>query len=275
MEHLPVVEGKEKGFLQHRVETTASGVILAKAGRNALYRISSSRKRETNFCGCSFPKKWRTEVRESLQSRRARFYRSTKIRLSLILPLRESCWGVPSPNPAYAAYAAGKSLKIIFRIFQKQFRFTPCFSPISERTPRTAEGGFTMRKRYNTPHRSRVVKTRMTEEEYAEFAERLSAYNMSQAEFIRQAITGAAIRPIITVSPVNDELLAAVGKLTAEYGRIGGNLNQIARTLNEWHSPYPQLAGEVRAAVSDLAALKFEVLQKVGDAVGNIQTYQL
>ena len=100
-------------------------------------------------------------------------------------------------------------------------------------------------------------------------------YNMSQAEFIRQAITGAAIRPIITVSPVNDELLAAVGKLTAEYGRIGGNLNQIARTLNEWHSPYPQLAGEVRAAVSDLAALKFEVLQKVGDAVGNIQTYQL
>ena len=39
MEHLPVVEGKEKGFLQHRVETTASGVILAKAGRNALYRI--------------------------------------------------------------------------------------------------------------------------------------------------------------------------------------------------------------------------------------------
>ena len=134
-----------------------------------------------------------------------------------------------------------------------------------------------MRKRYNTPHRSRVVKTRMTEEEYAEFAERLSfaqrlsAYHMSQAEFIRQAITGAAIRPI----PVNDELLAAVGKLTAEYGRIGGNLNQIARTLNEWHSPYPQLAGEVRAAVSDLAALKFEVLQKVGDAVGNIQTYQL
>ena len=83
-------------------------------------------------------------------------------------------------------------------------------------------------KRYNTPHRSRVVKTRMTEEEYAEFAERLSACNMSQAEFIRQAITGAAIRPIITVSPVNDELLAAVGKLTAEYGRIGGNLNQIA-----------------------------------------------
>ena len=132
-----------------------------------------------------------------------------------------------------------------------------------------------MRKRYNTPHRSRVVKTRMTEEEYAEFAERLSAYNMSQAEFIRQAITGAAIRPIITVSPVNDELLAAVGKLTAEYGKIGGNLNQIARALNEYGTPYNTLSVEVRAAIFDLAALKYEVLRKVGDAVGNIQAYQL
>ena len=130
-------------------------------------------------------------------------------------------------------------------------------------------------KRYNTPHRSRVVKTRMTEEEYAEFAERLSAYNMSQAEFIRQAITGAAIRPIITVSPVNDELLSTVGKLIAEYGKIGGNLNQIARALNEYGTPYNTLSVEVRAAISDLAALKFEVLRKVGEAVGDIQTYQL
>ena len=113
-------------------------------------------------------------------------------------------------------------------------------------------------KRYNTPHRSRVVKTRLTDEEYADFTARLAPYGMSQSEFIRQAITRATIRPIVTVSPVNDELLAAVGKLTAEYG-----------------VPYNALSGEVRAAISDLAALKFEVLQKVGEAVGNIQTYQL
>ncbi len=61
-------------------------------------------------------------------------------------------------------------------------------------------------KRYNTPHLSRVIKTRLTDEEYADFIERLAAYSMSQSEFIRQAITGAVIRPVITVSPVNDEL---------------------------------------------------------------------
>ena len=132
-----------------------------------------------------------------------------------------------------------------------------------------------MRKKYNTPHRRHVVKTRMTDEEYADFTGRLAAYEISQSEFIRQAIRGATIRPVITVSPVNDELLAAVGKLTAEYGRIGGNLNQIARYLNEYGAPYNALSGEVRAAIADLAALKYEVLKKVGDAVGNTQAYQL
>ena len=57
-----------------------------------------------------------------------------------------------------------------------------------------------MKKKYNTPHRCHVVKTRMTEEEYADFTERLKHYDMSQAEFIRQAITRATIRPIVTRS---------------------------------------------------------------------------
>ena len=130
-------------------------------------------------------------------------------------------------------------------------------------------------KKYNTPHRSRVIKSRLTGEEYDEFSERVTLCQMSQAEYIRQAITKSRIQSVITVSPVNEELLSAVGKLTAEYRKIGGNLNQIARCLNEYGAPYNTLSGEVRAAISELAALKFEVLQKVGEAVGDVQTYQL
>ena len=130
-------------------------------------------------------------------------------------------------------------------------------------------------KRYNTPHRHRVIKTRLTEEEYAEFSERVPICKMIIAEHISHALTNSSAHSGITVSPVNDELLSAVGKLTAEYGKIGGNLNQIARCLNEYGAPYNALSQEVRAATAELAALKFEVLQKVGEAVGNIQTYQL
>lgn len=45
-----------------------------------------------------------------------------------------------------------------------------------------------MTKKYNTSNRSRVVKTRMTNEEYTDFTERLTVYQISQSEFLRQAI---------------------------------------------------------------------------------------
>ena len=51
------------------------------------------------------------------------------------------------------------------------------------------------------------MKTRLSEDEYADFTARLAPYGISQSEFIRQAIRGATIRPVITVSPVNDGLL--------------------------------------------------------------------
>ncbi len=174
----------------------------------------------------------------------SKFYHGAKIRNSAVLPLAGNLLGSAFPKPCSCALTGEK-------------------------------GGHTMRKKYNTPHRSRVVKTRLSEDEYADFTARLAPYGISQSEFLRQAIRRATIRPVVHVSSVNDELLSAVGKLTAEYGRIGGNLNQIARYLNEYGVPYNTLSGEVRAAISDLAVLKYEVLKKVGDAVGNTQAYQL
>ena len=132
-----------------------------------------------------------------------------------------------------------------------------------------------MAKTYNTPKRTHIVKTRLDDEEHAEFMRRMELYEMSQAEFIREAISGATIKPTIVATLVSDDLLAAIGKLTAEYGRVRNNLNQIARHLNEWRRPYPAMAKELQDAAADLATLKFEVMKKVGDAVGNVQAYKL
>ena len=52
-----------------------------------------------------------------------------------------------------------------------------------------------MRKKYNTPHRSRVVKTRLSEDEYADFTARLAPYGISQSEFLRQAIRRTTMQP--------------------------------------------------------------------------------
>ena len=125
------------------------------------------------------------------------------------------------------------------------------------------------------PKRKIVVKTRLAEEEYADFTEQAKFCGISQSEFLRQAIENSVIKPIITVSLVNEKLLTAVGLLTAQLGKVGGNLNQIARYLNEHGAPYNKLYGAVQSAISNLADLKFEILRKVGDAVGDVQTLKL
>ncbi len=63
-----------------------------------------------------------------------------------------------------------------------------------------------MRKKYNTPHRSRIVKTRLSEEECANFTARLASYGINQSEFLWQVIQRAIIRSVVHVSSVNDEL---------------------------------------------------------------------
>ena len=132
-----------------------------------------------------------------------------------------------------------------------------------------------MPKRYNTPHRNVTVKTRLTKEEYAAFAEVAALCGVSKAAFIRKAITGAMLKPTIVVTSVNDELLKTLNDLVAQYGKIGGNLNQITRHLNEFGVPYADLEKEVRDAAVDLAMLKYEVLEKVAATVGNVQTHKL
>lgn len=129
-------------------------------------------------------------------------------------------------------------------------------------------------KTYRTPKRHCAIKTRLTEAERADFEERCSTLSMSQSEYIRQAIFYSRITPVIRVSQNSEELLTSVSSLVAQYGKIGSNLNQIARYLNEGSPPYQGLSKELREAAADLAALKFDVLKVIGEAYGNDKTYQ-
>ena len=129
-------------------------------------------------------------------------------------------------------------------------------------------------KVYNTPKRHCVIKTRLTEAERADFEQRCATLSMSQSEYIRQAIFYSRITPVIRVSQNSEELLTSVSSLVAQYGKIGSNLNQIARYLNEGSPPYQGLSKELREAAADLAALKFDVLKVIGEAYGNDKTYQ-
>ena len=79
-----------------------------------------------------------------------------------------------------------------------------------------------------------VVKTRLTEDERRAFEDKCAALSMSQSEYIRQAVFYSRISPVIRVTAHSEEMLTAISSLVAQYGKIGSNLNQIARYLNEY-----------------------------------------
>ena len=175
------------------------------AGRQRPFKciFSGKKKGRAQRAGSPVPFALCTEKPEQGQSAAYLEQVSTTVPKSAILrfcPSRETCWGVPSPNPAMRLAPQ----KYFRNGYPKIFNVPPVFCPKNVRCK--VKGGLqTMPKKYNTPHRSRVVKTRLSEDEYADFTARLAPYGISQSEFLRQAIRRTAIRPIIHVSAVNDE----------------------------------------------------------------------
>ena len=131
-----------------------------------------------------------------------------------------------------------------------------------------------MRGPYDTPKRSHVIKTRLDDDEYKFFLLKCKAYGMNQSEMIRSSLDKLVINPVIKFSSVNKELLSKVDELITEGKRIGNNLNQIARALNSGY-PDQSLSSDIRRALGDLAEWKYEILQEVGSAIGNDQTFEL
>jgi len=114
----------------------------------------------------------------------------------------------------------------------------------------------------------------MNDEEYEFFIKQCETYGFSQSEMIRTSLDKLVIKPVIKFSPVNKELLSKVDELITEGKRIGNNLNQISRALNSGY-PDQSLSTDIRRALGDLAEWKYTILQEVGSAIGNDQTFEL
>ena len=132
-----------------------------------------------------------------------------------------------------------------------------------------------MAKKYNTPHREHVIKTRLDDEEYDSFIRQCETYEISQSEMIRKAIFGMEIHPVIKVNAVSPELLDVFNELIRQIVKVGTNLNQIAHRLNAGGSASDSAFKEIRKCSGELTDLKYEILKKAGDAIGHDQTYRL
>lgn len=113
--------------------------------------------------------------------------------------------------------------------------------------------------------RNNSIHIRMNDTEYELLQERASAVNMSIAEFIRNALDNQQVT-------IKYELVADVPeikKLIGEFGKIGSNLNQIARYFNQGGIISAEMRREIKKCIRDIYEMKYEVMKMAGDFRGS------
>ncbi|WP_262245829.1 MobC family plasmid mobilization relaxosome protein [Parapedobacter soli] len=79
-----------------------------------------------------------------------------------------------------------------------------------------------------TGKRTRLIKAKLTEEEYNRLLEIQKASGLNRMELIRRQVLGNRVAMAVNAN----ELLTALDAIGAELGRAGNNINQLARHAN-------------------------------------------
>lgn len=131
-----------------------------------------------------------------------------------------------------------------------------------------------MTKKPKSQLRDIIVKAKLTPEEKEQLYLLCASSGLSKAGFIRQALFSKKVT-FRQLSADDESLLEKISLLISEYGRIGNNLNQIARRLNSGEHFSEETASLIRRISSELEQLKQDLLKLLGGFYGNHKTHRL
>ena len=117
-------------------------------------------------------------------------------------------------------------------------------------------------------HKHQIM-LRLTDTEYEIVAENAKSANLPLAEYVRKQVIKQKV--IAKYEIVAD--LPELKKLVAEFGKIGSNLNQIAKHFNSGGIHSQAMRKAIEQSVSRIYELKYEVLKMAGDFHGNTETH--
>ena len=113
------------------------------------------------------------------------------------------------------------------------------------------------------------IMLRLTDTEYEIVAANAKAANLSLAEYARKQIMNK--RVIVKYELVAD--LPELKKRIGEFGKIGSNLNQIARHFNSGGIHSQEMRKAINQSIARIYEMKYEVLKLAGVFHGDTETY--
>ena len=125
------------------------------------------------------------------------------------------------------------------------------------------------KKKEKNLKRSNIITLKLTDIELAMLNEAAGITGLSRSEYLRKLLLEKQINhQIEVVADMND-----LRKLVSEYGKIGSNLNQIAKHFNSSESQSHAVKNEIHQCITDLFQLRKEVLKLAGGMNGNRKTH--
>ena len=125
------------------------------------------------------------------------------------------------------------------------------------------------KKKEKNLKRSNIITLKLTDIELAVLNEAADVTGLSRSEYVRKLLLEKQINhQIEVVADMND-----LRKLVSEYGKIGSNLNQIAKHFNSGGSQSRAIENEIHQCITDLFLLRKEVLKLAGGMNGNRKTH--
>ena len=99
--------------------------------------------------------------------------------------------------------------------------------------------------------------------------------NISMSTLIRQSLLGKPIQHTVVVTGGGEDALNILSALLGQCGKIGGNLNQLARHFNTGGRDTEQLRAQLLAELSALTSFRLDAEKTIGELYGNHQAYKL
>ena len=125
-------------------------------------------------------------------------------------------------------------------------------------------------KKETEKYRNHRITIRFTDLEYSIIETAARQTYMSLAAYVRtQVLKGQVHTKIEIVTDVPE-----IKKLLAEFGKIGSNLNQIAKYFNQGGILSQEMRGEINKRLRDLYEMKYKVMEMAGDFHGNTETHR-
>ena len=113
--------------------------------------------------------------------------------------------------------------------------------------------------------REHRVTIRLTDTEFSIIENAAEQAEMNISEYMRtQTMEGQVNARFEIVADV-----AEIKKLIGEFGKIGSNLNQIARYFNQGGIISTEMKNEIRKSLRDIYEMKYEVVKMAGDFHGS------